>query len=58
MEQAVRSERLLRRETLDETTKGRGVLAQTRMGRDGTAEGPQIPVPKPGSHLHVVQRPS
>lgn len=58
MEQAVRSERLLRREALDETTKGRGVLAQTRLVGDGTAEGPQIPVPKPGSHLHVVQRPS
>lgn len=58
MEQAVRAERLLRRETLDETPKGRGVLAQTRLGRDGTAESPQIPIPKPGSHLYVVQRPS
>ena len=58
MEQAVRAERLLRWEALDETTTGRGVLAQTRLGRDGTAEGPQIPVSKPGSYLHVVQRPS
>lgn len=55
MEQAVRAERLLRREALDETAKGRGVLAQTRLGRDGTAEDPQIPVPKPGAHIHVVQ---
>ena len=39
MEQAVRSELLLRREALDETATGRGVLAQTRLGRDGTAEG-------------------
>ena len=39
MEQAVRTERLLRWEALDETETGRGVLAQTRMGRDGTAEG-------------------
>ena len=58
MEQTVRSERILRRKALDETAKGRGVLAQARLGRDGTAEGPQIPIPKPGSHLHVVQRPS
>ena len=39
MEQTVRTERLLRWEALDETTKGRGVLAQTRLGGDGTAEG-------------------
>ena len=58
MEQAVRSERLLRREALDETATGRRVLAQTRLGGDGAAEGPQIPIQKPGSHLHVVQRPS
>ena len=58
MEQTVRAERLLRWEALDETATGRGVLAQTRLVGDGTAEGPQIPVPKPGSHIHVVQRPS
>ena len=55
MEQAVRLECILCREALDETPKGRGVLAQARLGRDGAAESPQIPFSKPGTHLHVVQ---